>query len=32
MPQLVKRYKEEFSVDKILSKIRYVRILDESMQ
>jgi hypothetical protein len=32
MPSLVKRYKEEFSVDKILSKIRYVRILDEAQQ
>jgi hypothetical protein len=30
MPHLVKRYKEEFTLDKILSKVRYVRILDEA--
>ena len=30
MPSLVKRYKEEFALDKILSKVRYVRILDEA--
>ncbi len=32
MPHLVKRYKEEFALDKILSKVRYVRILDEAQQ
>lgn len=29
-PALVKKYKEEFSLDRILQKIRYVRILDEA--
>jgi RecA/RadA recombinase len=32
MPHLIKRYKEEFALDKILSKVRYVRILDEAQQ
>lgn len=32
MAHLVKRYKEEFALDKILSKVRYVRILDEAQQ
>ena len=31
-PMLLKKYRDEFSIEKILSKIHYVRILDESEQ
>eukprot|EP00347_Sterkiella_histriomuscorum_P019316 403342118 len=31
-PNLSKKYKEEFSLDRILQKIRYVRLLDEAQQ
>ena len=31
-PGLLKKYKDEFSIQKILSRIHYVRILDESSQ
>lgn len=30
--QLIKKYKEEFSLDKILQKIHFIRILDEAEQ
>jgi len=29
-PSLLKKYRDEFQIDKILSKVHYVRILDES--
>ena len=29
-PNLLKKYRDEFQVDKILSRVHYVRILDEA--
>lgn len=31
-PLLLKKYRDEYSIEKILSRIHYVRILDESEQ
>jgi hypothetical protein len=31
-PSLLKKYRDEFQIDKILSKVHYVRILDDSEQ
>ncbi|CDW73853.1 dna repair protein rad51 homolog 3 [Stylonychia lemnae] len=31
-PALIKKYKEEFSIDRILQKVKFVRILDDNQQ